>query len=376
MLRILIAYPYIAYPEVAFEFLEKLAMYGNEIIAIFTCNRGKNSYKSSSKHVKLYGIPYIELRPSIAKGLLRHYPCFLHLSDVINKMSPDLIITMSPLFLTSVQAIKEAVKNKMPSVLEIHGVYAERGPLLHMMQNIYLHTIGRWSFRNSTLIRCLHGDDAVELMKFGAPLDKIRIVPNAVDTDLFKPSEEREESGLIWVGRMVPEKGLTYLIKALTIVIKEHFLKDINLKLIGDGPQLPFLMKMVRKFNLNKYVRFLGSRSRKEIANILARSSIFVFPSLREGMPLSVLEAMSCGLPVIGSRVVGLKNLVVDGYNGLLVPPKDPKSLADAITLLITDSILKKRLSKNAREYILRKHSYTQILPKLQRIYCEATALT
>lgn len=382
LLKILIVYPYIAYPEVAFEFLEKLATHGNEIIAVFTGSQEKLScnYEHPLEHVKLYEVPSIELRPSIVKNVLQHYPYFLHFSSIVqyimNNSSPDLFVIMSPLFLTSIQAIREAIKNKKPSVLEVHGVYAERGFLLHAIQDIYLHAIGKWIFSNSTLIRCLHKDDAAELAKFGTPLDKIRIIPNAVDTDLFKPSEKREENSLIWVGRMVPEKGLTYLIKALNIVVKEHSLKDISLKLVGDGPQLPFLLKLVRKFDLSKYVRFLGSRSRKEVANMLARSSLFVFPSLREGMPLSVLEAMSCGLPVIGSRVIGLKNLVVDGHNGLLVPPRDPRSLANAIALLITDSTLKERLSKNAREYVLRKHAYNQILPMLQRVYCEAIALT
>jgi len=227
-MKILIAYPYIAYQEVALEFLEKLATCGNEVIAIFAGDRTKISciYESSLTQVKLYRVPSMELSPTVAKNIVQHYPCFLYLSNVIRRVSPDLIVVISPLFLASAQAVKEAIKNKKPSVLEVHGVYAERGLLLYMMQNIYLHTISRWVLKNSTLIRCLHKDDAVELTKFGAPLDKIRIIPNAVDTNLFKPSKEREENSLIWVGRMVPEKGLTYLIKALTIVIKEYSLKD------------------------------------------------------------------------------------------------------------------------------------------------------
>jgi len=348
-------------------------MCGNEIVALSgSCQKElSKSNVFTSKHIKLYEVPCINLRPKIFESSIQRYPYFLHLSDFIDRISPDLIVIMSPLFLSSAQAIKEAIKNKKPCVLEIHGVYSERGFLLHTIQNIYFNTIGKWILSNSTLIRCLQKDDAFELLKFGASLDKIRIVPNAVDTNLFKPSEEREENSLIWVGRMVPEKGLKYLIKALHIVIKEHYLKNISLKLIGDGPQSSSLLKMVRRFDLKKHVRFLGSRSRKEVANILARSSLFVFPSIREGMPFSVLEAMSCGLPVIASRVIGLRNLVVDGYNGLTVPPGDSKSLADTIALLITDSTFKERLSKNAREYVLRKHSYDQILPKLLRMYHE-----
>jgi len=377
-MRILVAYPYIAYQDVALEFLERLATCGNEVIAIFACDRTKIScvYESTLTQVKLYGVPSIELSPIIAKSIVQRYPCFLHLSNIIREVSPDLIVVMSPLFLASAQVVRKAIKNRKPTVLDVHGVYAERGVLLYMMQNAYLHTIGRWVLKNSTLIRCLHRSDAVELTKFGAHLDKIRTIPNAVNTDLFKPSKERDENSLIWVGRMVPEKGLTYLIKALTIVVKEYSLKDISLRLVGDGPQLSVLLRMVRKFDLNKHVRFLGSRSRKEVASTLARSSLFVFPSLREGMPLSVLEAMSCGLPVIGSKVIGLKNLVVDGYNGLLVPPKDPKSLADAITLLMVDDNLRGKLAKNARDHIMRKHTYDKILPKLQQMYFEALRLT
>jgi len=374
-LRILVVYPYITYPEVVLEFLEKLALYDNEIVAIFASNQSKapHIYESPSGQVNLYRIPSIELRPMILKNIVQHYPYFLHLSDVIKNISPDLIVINSQLFLTSIQAIKEAIRNNKPSVLGIHGIYADRGFLPSLAQKMYLHAIGSWIFKNSTLIRCLTTNEAIELIKFGAPLDKIRIIPNGVDTDLFKPSKEREENSLIWVGRIVPEKGLVYLIKALAIIVREYSLKDIILKVVGDGPQLPFLLKTVRKLDLRKYVKFLGSQSRKEIASMLARSSLFVFPSLREGMPLAVLEAMSCGLPIIGSRIMSLKNLIIDGYNGLLVPPKSPISLANAIVMLMTDNLLRSRLSNNARDHVLKKYAYTQIIPRLLQVYREAT---
>jgi len=171
---------------------------------------------------------------------------------------------------------------------------------------------------------------------------------------------------------MVPEKGLPYLIKALSIVVHEDKHKDARLLLIGDGSQRSFIIKLIKKYNVQHNTFLLGILSRKRIAVHLSKASIFVFPSIKEGMPFSLLEALSSGLPAIGTNISGVKDLIIHGYNGLLVPSRDSKALAEAISYLLDDKNLRLKMSENARKHILTNFSYQKILPQLERLYAEA----
>jgi len=86
--------------------------------------------------------------------------------------------------------------------------------------------------------------------------------------------------------------------------------------------------------SLGRFVRFAGPLGRDEVAKVLGKAAVFVFPSLKEGLPLSVLEAMACGVPVIGSDIPGISDVVTHGKNGLLVSPRNPKALANAVLIL------------------------------------------
>jgi glycosyltransferase involved in cell wall biosynthesis len=208
-------------------------------------------------------------------------------------------------------------------------------------------------------------------MRYGCPPKKIRIVPNAVDTNLFSPQTEREENLVVWVGRFVPEKGLEYLLKAAKIVSGKA--KNVKFLLVGDGPLKAKIMKLASDLGLlGKFVRFTGPLKREQVANILGRASVFVFPSLREGLPLSVLEAMACGTPVVGSDVPGIKDLVVNGENGLLVPARNPKMLAEALLTLLNEVELRKEMGRRARRVVVAEYSWDSVISKIEKVYYEA----
>jgi len=308
-------------------------------------------------------------------AMISEYPYLPNLSSFLKNIKPDILHSDSHLFLTTFSAVKEAKKLRIPSVVTVHGVSAERGIFINFFQYGYLYTVGKWIFRNATRIVCLTRSDAYEVMKYGADESKIRIVPNPVDLNLFKPSKEKSNDPLfVWVGRFVSEKGLPYLVEAIEGVVRDC--NDAKFILIGHGPLLPLIKDMVKKAGLNEYVRFTGFIDPMSVSHVLSRATAFVFPSLKEGMPKAVLEAMACGLPIIASSISGIDEFVKDKYNGLLVPPRNPSVLAETIMNVISDKRLTTKLGVNARKTVETNHNWNTILNVLDSIYEEALDAT
>ncbi len=150
----------------------------------------------------------------------------------------------------------------------------------------------------------------------------------------------RKDKQIISVARLVPIKGMSYLIRAMTHV------KDGSLLIIGDGPERKKLELLSSQLRLGDRVFFTGWISdRSTILRYLEQATVFVLPSLSEGLPRVLIEAMACGLPVVATNVGGVPEAVVDGVNGVLVPPRDEKALAEAIEYIFNDIDFQRRAS-------------------------------
>jgi len=144
---------------------------------------------------------------------------------------------------------------------------------------------------------------------------------------------------------------------------------------VGDGPERSQLEEQAQKLRLDaSEVRFLGARS--DVERILCASYFFVLPSDTEGLPLSVLEAMAHGLPTIASRVGGIPELINDNEQGLLVPPSDPRALAEAIRCLSSDRALRGRLGDSARDRTRTEFSLSTTVTKYDQLYRKALTAT
>jgi len=147
---------------------------------------------------------------------------------------------------------------------------------------------------------------------------------------------------LVTVGRLQAPKDPLTLIRALAELGRPG-----EAVIAGDGPDRPAVESEVRRLGMESVVRLAGERN--DVAELLAAADLFVLSSRSEGLPLSILEAMAAGLPVVASSVGGVPELVVDGETGLLVPPDDPHALAAAIERLLDDSALRRRLGAAGR---------------------------
>lgn len=303
-------------------------------------------------------------------NFVAEFPYFLNFEKIIEQRQPDLIHINTLPFLTSIQSVRIAKKLGMPSILHVHGVIGIYNKILDFAQYAFIRTLLRTAFHDATLVICLTKNDAFEVQKFGCPYRKIRIIPNGVDVERFSPRRHLVNNLIFWGGRFIKQKGLEYLIRAMHIIVKTK--PSIKLVMTGDGPLFPKISNMIKKFNLTKNVIFWGFVHREKLPSIISSCSICVLPSLKEGMPFMLLEAMACGRPVIGSDIPGINDVISHGENGILVPPKNSEALADAIMLLMENKELRNRLGRNARQFVIKNYSWDVITEKIEIVYNEA----
>lgn len=199
---------------------------------------------------------------------------------------------------------------------------------------------------------------------------KIKVIPNYVVTDVFKPHPEiQKKYDLIFVGRSGSQKNISNLLKAIKYLKTKK--KNISLLMIGGCCDNNEIRKIVNQYRLN--VIFKGNVTNFTLPHLLNQAKVFVLPSYYEGHPKTLLEAMSCELPCIGSDVVGIEEDIQHMETGYLCKT-DYKSIANAIETVLSDDLLQKKIGENAREYILKKYSIEKILKMELEVMQEVVA--
>ncbi len=200
----------------------------------------------------------------------------------------------------------------------------------------------------------------------------IHVVPNGVDTDTYTPADKPpEKPRVLFVGRLVYRKGVHVLIKAFEKVQRE--VREAELVVAGKGSMRPFLVGLAKRLRVN--AKFVGFVKAEELPRLYRNSTVFVAPSLyAEAFGITVIEAMSSGLPVVASRCGGLREVVVDGETGILVDPGDPDSLAEALVQLLTDRDTLEKMGRKAREKAVKNYDWRVVVSKIENIYTEATS--
>lgn len=153
---------------------------------------------------------------------------------------------------------------------------------------------------------------------------------------------------ILVVGTLKEQKGHRYLVDAIAPIIAEN--PHLHVLFAGDGQLREPLQQQVREAGLEKHIHFLGNR--QDVPDLLAASDYFVLPSLWEGLPMALIEAMASGLPVVATQVSGSQQVVVSGESGILVPPGDSEQLRQAISSLIFDPVQSRAMGQAARERV------------------------
>jgi glycosyltransferase involved in cell wall biosynthesis len=196
--------------------------------------------------------------------------------------------------------------------------------------------------------------------------DRLRWLPNFVDVDRWTP-KETPGSGVVFAGRLSDEKVVDVAIRALTA------LPEATLDVAGDGPARPALEALAREIGAGDRIRFHGRLATDELGRILRTAAVAVVPSRwYENQPLAVLEAFASGVPVVGTALGGIPELIEPGVDGAHVPPDDPAALAAALAPLLDEPEQAFTMGKAARAKVERDHAPARHLHGLERLYDEA----
>lgn len=315
-----------------------------------------------------YCIPFE--RSPLKRGNLDAYK---QLKEILNREHYDLIHCHTPMgsVITRLAAGK-ARKNGTKVIYTAHGFhFFKSAPIVNWL--VY-YPIERILSRRTDLLLTMNEEDYARAKTFHAKrVEKVDGV--GMDMSRFstiseeKRQETRKKLGLcekdifaISVAQLIPRKNHTVLIQVVQKLRNPHF----HLFIVGDGTQEMDLKKQVDAFGIAKQVHFLGFR--KDVCNICSAADIFLFASLQEGLPVAVMEAMACGLPIIASSIRGNIDLVDKNQGGYLVLPNDIDGFVSSIKELLNDS----QKQEQMRRYNLKKvkkYSIEIVTKQMAEIY-------
>jgi phosphatidylinositol alpha-mannosyltransferase len=271
---------------------------------------------------------------------------------------------------------RSAWKN-IPTVIQLHG------PLV-----MFANTMC-WPDKDSSFYRigtnmeaaCIQLADGVYssseyskqwvLSNYNAHIENIPIIHTGIDTEKFSPRPNMKDGRptLIFVGKIVRNKGVEELVEAACNLVKVF--PNLLLRLIGRGEE-SLINKLKSKADkcAPGLIEICGFVKKDSLPEEISKADIFVAPSWFEGGPGFVyLEAMACGLPVIGCSGSGIEEIIVSGKNGILIPPKNTQALENALVELLSDRIFLNNMGIQAREYVIKEANSNECLKKIEAFY-------
>jgi glycosyltransferase involved in cell wall biosynthesis len=288
----------------------------------------------------------------------------------------EIIHAHSYIYTTSNQAAIAARVRRRPFVLHMHGAtYQGRGIVdrrvssaLFLKEKVYDKTIGRWTIGCADAIAAVSAFDMQQCREaFDVSLDKLHLIPNAVDVEEFYPANDGIERPpmVTFVGRLEEWKGAHSFVEIASRVHAE--VPEARFRVAGAGPLLPRLVAASR--GLHDRITFLGEVSHGKIAELLKETSVLVLPSFIEGLPTVCLEALASGIPVVASDTGGTSEIILENETGYLCPSTDLDRFAERVIRLLRDPELRRRLGRNGRALVEHQYSWTRVAEMTEKLY-------
>lgn len=281
---------------------------------------------------------------------------------------------------------------KTPFIHTVHGVLAdeyEQGKvngdksLRGRLANYFMGRLGsleKETVQNANLIVTISQYSLQKIQNYyGDVAGKVRIVPNGVDTQKYQPRPPNEalrrkfglstDPCVLFVGSLIPRKGLPYLVEAAKTVVKAQ--PNVKFVMVGDGPQKPQLTAAIQTAGLQGNFMFLGNLTEADLVGIYSCADVFVLPSVQEGQGIVLLEAQASGVPVVAFGVGGVNEAVRDGETGLLIERGDTEALADALLKLLSDKALRGKMGAAGRRFVTENYSWDLCAQRMLALYRE-----
>jgi glycosyltransferase involved in cell wall biosynthesis len=344
---------------------KKLQERGHRIFIITRGSYGKRSIEIVDG-IEVFRVPFFPIYP---------FHVWLH-GIFVNRLFRSLEHRLNLVHLHS--PITPPIKTSLPTITTVHtpmkvdARYHEVDDFYSIAERVQSSVIypplESKLFSDSKLVTAVSLSVAMELKEYGLDPNEIAVVRNGVDEKTFAPAEHRNrERYVLYTGVLRARKGLFDLIECARYVCKVD--QTVKFVICGAGPFLGKAKKAAQKLGVEKRVIFLGYVKRSKLIQTYQNATVHVVPSHYEGLPNVLLEAMSCGLPVVATNISGNKEVITDGVNGFLVPPKSPKDMSEALLGLLEDDELRVRIGKAARATIKQNYTWNKVADKIIECY-------
>ncbi len=291
------------------------------------------------------------------------------MSDSLKEIKPDIVhasLCLSPLDFKLPEICHEL---GIPIVCTFHNAFDKR-PTFHGSTSYIVYQIYSGSLAQYDGVIIFSELQKELLEKMNVPSNIIKVIPNGVDTNKFTPSESKfrekypNKQIYTYLGRLNPEKGIDELLKAFT---RTEGLQDVQLVIVGGGSQEDVLKSI---YGEEKNVTWTGVIKDEETRiDILRGSDAFILPSQVEGLSLSLLEAMSCGVPIIATDVGSDGEVLSDGVGIIIDPTKVKSQLSFALKLIHDSKDYRDLLSKKARQRAVERYSLENNVTEVEKLY-------
>lgn len=291
-------------------------------------------------------------------------------------------------------ALKKNAINK-PFIHTIHGVLADeyeqakKNPnqtIREKSANLFMSYLAKLegqTAKKASMVVTISKYSVQKIQQhYGIDPKMIHLVPNGVDTDFFQPKSDKimaqqqfslgEGPCVLFVGNLIPRKGLPYLIEAAKQIIRKH--PKTTFAIAGEGPLRDRLINSVQKQKIASNFKFLGKIEEKLLPSLYRASDVFVLPSLQEGQGIVLLEAQASSVPVVAFETGGVKEALRNGETGILVNPKDNIALAEAVIKILDDNVLREKMGSNGRKFVVENFTWDICAQKMLDIFQKALA--
>lgn len=238
--------------------------------------------------------------------------------------------------------------------------------------NIKIDFIRRWiisrNIRQAKEVICVSKYTRDNIQNFlREPQHHLTVIHNGIDISGYKGRvmSVRSKIKFLTVARLTKQKGLEYLLRAIPAVIRN--MQDVEFTIVGEGELRGELETLAKKLGISHIVTFVGFSN--NIPVVLRESDAFVLPSIEEGLPLTILEAMATGVPVLATEVGGNKEIITNNVNGVLVPPRNVSALSDQIIRLATDREFRLRIGRVAQKEVTEKFTIGKMIARVEELY-------
>ena len=362
----------------------------SHVVGLFNNFKKRNEvicFARKSKNIK-YKLREIVYVPLFDKRIFREpsfqLTLFLYLFYYCIKIRPDVIYarqsgpTFSPAIISKLFRI--------PYFVEINGLIIDEIKITNASKSlalaIYLAKLSeRVNYKCAEKIIAVTKGIKEGIKKlYNIPDEKIVVIGNGADTDLFKPSDQKEArkelkfeqdaNYVCFVGNLYPWQGVEYLVQSAPLILKE--IPDAKFLIVGDGAIKNDLIKMVKELNLEEKFIFTANIPHEEVPKYINASDVCIVPKkpLKSGYsPLKLYEYMACGKPVVASKISGFE-ILEENNAGISAEPENPEKLAKATIKILKNEKLMREMGENGREYVIKNHSWENIARNIVRV-CE-----